>query len=762
MKSTLSMSASMTTVSRQILCRIGLAILLWPISTSAQTAPQIGYLFPAGAQRGTSVKVDLFAKYMPGPCGVWIDGTGLKSRSQVTTGSLDLQIAEEAKLGDRHLRIFSVQGGSQPRQFVVGEFPEVIEHPNENAQPLKFPTTVNGQMNPAGDIDRFELKLQAGQQVVCAVAARSIGSVADTTLRLLDSTGRIVALANDHHGLDPLLTYRCAKSGNYSLQIYNFDLSGRPEHVYRLTVTTGAYVNYAFPAGVQAGAKSAVMLYGWNLKDGNSQAYTPTTNAANTSHVIALPGCANRPTLAVDEAPEVVEVEPNNTAESAQVIAIPATVNGKFSARGDVDTFGFTAKKGQQIRIEVAAATLGFATDAVLTISNDKGKLLKTVDDAGSRDPSLLFTATADGDYLLTLSERAGRGNDQMIYRLKLFEPKPDLKLTVKTSEYAVESGESLEIPVTLTKLDGFAEELEITAIDLPKGVTVEAQKLPAKTPKAVKLKLTAAKGLPFPASAIRIVARTKLNGKPVERFAHAAITVVPGAAPIRTSRLWLAVRPHIPFSLTTTTVILEANRMSAFRFPVQVTREEGFSSPIRLVGVDPDRRGTVVPLDGRINGSEAQGSIPLIIQKQAIEGTTHRSRVMGVIEVAGPGGKMYPIFHVAKGSMAMGCQPNLLTLAVTPDQTEWQAGKTIQVTVTAVRRTKMGEVIIKAIVPDSLPGITATPLKLSSDQLHATFEIKIDKAAKLPPRGTIQLRAESARQGLPIYAAAPLSLVAP
>ena len=109
--------------------------------------------------------------------------------------------------------------------------------------------------------------------------------------------------------------------------------------------------------------------------------------------------------------------------------------------------------------------------------------------------------------------------------------PQPaDLKLTVKASEFAIESGGELEVPVTLTKLDGFADEFELTAIDLPYGVTVEPQTLPAKSPASAKLKFRAAEGLPFPASPIRIVARFKQNDKPVERFAQAAVTLVAGS----------------------------------------------------------------------------------------------------------------------------------------------------------------------------------------------------------------------------------------
>ncbi|MDA1164420.1 MAG: PPC domain-containing protein [Planctomycetota bacterium] len=740
-----------------------LAITLCSVSAFAQTASQIGYLFPAGGQRGSAIDVHLDGQYMPGRCGVWIEGSGVSSETETTEGQLKLSISKDAAPGNRLIRIFSVQGGSTPRPFVIGELPERLEHNDEAAQSITFPVTVNGQLNPQGDIDQFELSLKSGQQIVCAVAARSIGSPCDTTLRLMDSEGRVVAISNDHRGLDALLIYRSSTSGTFTLQLYNFDLSGRPEDVYRLTVTDGPYLDYAFPSGLQRGTKSAITLTGWNLADGNSASYSVTPSATETAHEIMLPGCANRLMVPVGDSAEHFETEPNNNVEAAEAVTLPLVVNGRLAEPGDVDVFRFSATKTQKVKIDIVAARLGFAIDAVLTVSNDQGRMLKTIDDApGTPDPGLLFTAPADGDYLIALTERAARGDSDFIYRLTIAEPQPDLQLSVNASEFAIESGGVLEIPVTLTKLDDFADEFELTAIDLPDGVTVEAQKLPAKSPASAKLKFHAAEGLPFSGAPIRIVARFKQNGKLIERVAQAAVTLVAGAASIHTEQLWLAVTPHIPFSLATTTVILEANRMAAFRFPVTAVRDEGFSGTIRLVGVDPDRRGTVIPLSGIIDQDSNTGSIPLIIQSNAVEGTTHRCRVMGVVEVEGPDGQKHSVFHLAKGSMAMGCQPNLLTLSVEPGRITRRSGEVIEVSVSAVRRTAMSNVTISATIPQYPKSLYFKPVTLASDQTQATLRLRLDESVQLPPRVTLEFLAESSRDGLPISAATTLTLIAP
>ena len=47
------------------------------------------------------------------------------------------------------------------------------------------------------------------------------------------------------------------------------------------------------------------------------------------------------------------------------------------------------------------------------------------------------------------------------------------------------------------------------------------------------------------------------------------------------------------------------------FPFPVAAKRDEGFSGPIRLVGVRPDVRGTVKPLSGTIAADSTTGTLP-------------------------------------------------------------------------------------------------------------------------------------------------------
>lgn len=708
----------------------------------AQTSPQIGYLFPAGAQRGATVAVEVGGKYMPGPCGIWVGGTGVTPDRPTTEGNVTLRVDSMADLGVYPVRIHSVQGGSSVRPFVVGELPEVMESPAE-VQDVELKTTVNGRLFRRGDIDRFRLTLSKGQQVVCAAAVESLGSPGDVMLRMLDPAGRVLATAFDHFDRNPKLVFRCPADGRYTLELYDYKLSGGSDFVYRLTVTDGPFLDYAFPAGASRTKKSTVTLFGWNLAGGDSMPYEITPDdLARDEVTVHLPNGANRLTMPVGDTAEVVESE----AEQPQAVETPVTINGRLQAAGDTDTFRFAAVKGEKLALNVESAALGFPTDLVMQIFDDAGKMVREVDDVGSsRDPGYEWTVPADGNYLVTIKERADRGGPRFVYRLRIGPVRPSLRLSAKTKEFTAVPGGSLSVAVRVEPAGGFADEIQLRATGLPPGIVTTPVTHTPKKAGDIKLEFQVDAGAMFASAAFGIEAVMSSGGDRVLA---------------RVDDLWLAIGPKVPFELTTVSAIQEAPRLAAFPFPVRVQRVEGFTAAIKLVGVEPDRRGTVVPLDGAIEAGDDVGSIPLIIQADTTEGTTHRCRVMGVVEVAGPDGKLHRVFHVAKGSMAMGCQPNYLTLTTQPKRLVLRPEEAAEVELQIARRVAMGAVSVGLAPSADVPGVVVEPTVIESNGSTGTIVIRLQSGSRWPPMVRIPLRASSSRGGLPIYAESTLTVI--
>ena len=122
--------------------------------------------------------------------------------------------------------------------------------------------------------------------------------------------------------------------------------------------------------------------------------------------------------ITVGAVPEIAEVEPNNTPEQAQAIAVPSAVAGVIQGSTEIDTFKFTAKKGDQFILEVMAQRTGSPLDSSLAILDTKGKELARDEDARGFDSLVEFTAPEDGDYIAQLRDFQYRGGGDYKYRL--------------------------------------------------------------------------------------------------------------------------------------------------------------------------------------------------------------------------------------------------------------------------------------------------------------------------------------------------------
>ncbi len=742
---------------RWVVGGIGLALSFASGSIAcAQTTPKIEFLFPPGAQRGTEVEVQFGGEYMPDACRLTSAGQALTLTPTSVANRYRFSVAADAAAGPQEIRLSSVQGASSPFPFLVGELPEVVHGDRREPLELKLPVTANGRLDSASHIDEYAVTLAAGTQVVCAAATRAIRSPLDPMIRLLDAEGKTVAVSFPHRTADALLVFRASKAGRYTIQVFDFQMAGGAKYAYRLTVTDGPWLGYAFPAGLARDTETAVTVYGWNLPSplGNSLVMQAAPQPPGR-YELKLPGCVNRLRLPVGENPELLEAEPNNVAEQAVSLPFPATANGRLSEPGDVDFFAFTAKKGERFALDVAASEMQFPVDPVLAVVAENGKTLIEIDDTKtSRDPSLRFTAPADGKYFVSIRDRSSGGGEDYLYRLHLSVIRPGLTARVNTSSLMLPSGQTTNLPVSIERVDGLADELELTAVDLPAGVAVKPQIVPAKTPATVQLPFTVADNTAPSAGLVRIVVRNPKAEAASER--SVAIADSPSGL------LWLAVSPEIPFTLKITGPILDGPRLAAFPFPVKVERKAGFTGAIRLVGVEPDRRGTLIPLAGEIAADHDVGSIPLVLQHQVTEGTTHRCRVMGVADVLGNDGKTYAVFHVAPGAMSIGCQPSMLTLAAEPAIVIGRPGETQRVEVQLMRRGAMQPITLRLAPPAGVVGIECEPVEASIDQDRVVLTLRFAPKVALPSRATIEIKAESSHEGLPIYGTTSFRLESP
>ena len=214
------------------------------------------------------------------------------------------------------------------------------------------------------------------------------------------------------------------------------------------------FLTSIFPGGGQRGKTVTLTVYGRDLQHITSASVTGRgvtakvigTNKADRAQVeitlapdaevheqdirvLNAAGPSNRWRFLVGDIPETNETEPNDTLDQTQKLAsLPIVINGQTFA-GDRDYYRFEATAGQTIVLSVQARSLlpyiGDAVpgwcDAVLTLYDNLGKVIESVDDFRSNpDPLILFKVPKDGIYSVCINDILFRGRTDFMYRLTI------------------------------------------------------------------------------------------------------------------------------------------------------------------------------------------------------------------------------------------------------------------------------------------------------------------------------------------------------
>ena len=465
--------------------------------------PKVNYFFPPGSQRGQAAAVTASGEFSNWPVQIWADRPGLTATCENDKGKLKVNVAADAVPGVYWLRLADGEGASALRPFVVGTLPEVAEDETndrpEKPQAVQPRCVVSGKLAKNGDVDGYAMDLKQGQTLVAAVQGHSVlGSPMDSVLQVCELVERrgsslqttqveafVAAQNHDAVGLDPRIVFTAPTDGRYLVRLFAFPsnpnstigFAGGENYIYRLTLTTGGYVDHALPLVLSREA-SQVRLAGWNLPN----AATIDVPAGDEPLAWLFHPEAAGAWPAVRIASASILAEDSSSPEQPQQVQLPATISGRLETPNDADAFVFAGTKGQKVRIEVAAASLGFPTDATITLLDAEGKTVAEQDDTGRdvRDPVLSATLAADGQHRVVISDVHGRGGLRLAYRLAIETPEPDFELSLAADSFVLDGDKPLEIPITVTGREGFNEELEIHVLDLPAGVAAEPVKVKA------------------------------------------------------------------------------------------------------------------------------------------------------------------------------------------------------------------------------------------------------------------------------------------
>lgn len=528
-------------------------VLLLALELQASAAPPtVNYLYPAGGQRGQTVETTAAGNFANWPSKCRLNRQGLSVAPAKEKGKLSITIAADAVPGVYLLQFYDAEGAAAPQPFIVGTLAEASEQePNDSPdKPQTLSTaavTVNGKLQKRGDVDAFSVGLMQGQTLVASLEAhRTLGSPVDAVLQIASPRGTVLAQNDDERELDPQIAFVAPATGNYLVRVFGFPaapnttiaLAGADTYVYRLTITTGGFLDAAFPLAVAKDASTALELTGWNLPDAAKRRELQPETDAETVEVFD-PSLANSLSLPVEPHASLVEVEPNPP-EQSQLVQLPVTLSGRIGERRDKDAYRFSAKKGDVLRFQIASRDLGYPLDSVLELFKAEGgaPIARADDNAKRADADLTYTIPADGEYRIVVSDLFQHFGPRYVYRLRVAPAAPDFKLTVDAQAFTVAAGKPLEIPVKIDRQRNFAGEIAFQVEGLPQGASLAPVKSLAKGDSAKTVKLVVTAGKEAFSGPIRIRGASTGAAGPLEREAEASLTK--GAA--TTKELWLTV----------------------------------------------------------------------------------------------------------------------------------------------------------------------------------------------------------------------------
>src|SRR5262249_39508151 len=235
-----------------------------------------------------------------------------------------------------------------------------------------------------------------------------LDSMMDATLAVSDGAGKPIVSNGDYFGRDPLVDFVAPADGDYLATVH--DLSYRGGQPYRLIVTDRPHVENVFPRAVQAGRPAELSVFGRNLGRGakpspwrifdlpldeRKTTVTPPEDVLDvgayrfldhpTDHSV-LPTAATctltgwqprlklgdtqvqAPPMLLTDIPVTLEVEPNDTQETAQAIKLPAVVSGRFDRERDADWYEFETAEAGAYSFEVYCERIGGRADPYLVV----------------------------------------------------------------------------------------------------------------------------------------------------------------------------------------------------------------------------------------------------------------------------------------------------------------------------------------------------------------------------------------------------------
>lgn len=487
----------------------------------------VGYIFPAGAQRGAIADVVVGGLNVSKTTSVVVSGKGVKAEiikpnedeqtsskkkkykklddqsSPQLADQLNIRITvdKNAEPGMRDLRLQSPVGISGKLNFEVGQYPNKLEIKGSTAQKPNqvdtLPAVLCGQILP-GETDYFRFKAEKGITLVASVKARAlVPFIADavpgwfqSVLSIKDSKGKEVAYCDDYRfNVDPTIVLKVPENDTYTLEIRDAIYRGREDFNYRIDLGEIPFLQSIYPAAGKVSKKTELTVTGVNLKS-NKLKFKPETEGYNFVAAIGKNGQISNsvPFWGVNKSSDLL-LNDNRKMQLKDNQVIYDTLD--FSSR--FKQYASLADANETVTFELMARRIGSLLDGRMRLLDESGKLLAEADDVEDvmqglmtfhADPQLTYNFKIPGLYYLQVEDVLDHRGSDYFYVLEKKKSALPFDVFVSPATLSVPRGGTSILTVTVNSKEKIDRPIELTISGLPSGTKVSNLKMPAQLKK--------------------------------------------------------------------------------------------------------------------------------------------------------------------------------------------------------------------------------------------------------------------------------------
>lgn len=419
--------------------------------------PVIGRVIPHAIEINKMTRVQLAGNNLEG-AHLHTDVPGISSAvvegGNANSGIFDVTVADTVLPGRYMVRGVTAGGVSKPAVIVVDRIATVADGTYTKEKPgTTLPAAVAGVI--AGT-EQKQLWFQgtANQKIIAEVEAKRVGSKLDPVVEIRSAAGTPLALQWQQSELqgDARATVTLPSDGLYVAEVHDLQFRAPGGSIWRLIVGDLPPSSIAFPATLTSAETSVRTLN----KDSVSEAVSIRESEGSISiqsgtAILPLPALRTLHGVQVTEPLEGTFPEAAVDAAFTASPFQPLFINGRITAKSEVDTILLTVTPKQTLNFQLEARAISSPLRGHLALFNGDALVAQSDGNSGADDPTFNF-AVPDGVTQLKVRVRDinEKGSQSSSYRLQVARTdRPAFSMS--TREESIRLPQNGSVPVRLS-----------------------------------------------------------------------------------------------------------------------------------------------------------------------------------------------------------------------------------------------------------------------------------------------------------------------